>query len=311
MSDSSLDAFYAALAAQAGTTTAALRPADEHLALGHFNIFDVAEVLRHPPPPAVPPLKLDRPTYYKISLIAGSGRVVGAPQELTIQAYSLWFITPQLALHWQPDAPVRTGYICVFTAEFLRAAPAPGTWEQLPLLQPGGQPVLELGPDDYAALSALFAKMKRTIASDFAYKYDLLRACLLEVLYYGQQLQPASLPPPGKSAAGRLAARFADLLERQFPLASPQQQLRLRTARDFAQALAVHPNHLNRVLQRTWGATTTALIAERVAQEARLLLRQTDWSLAELADSLGFASVAHFGTFFKRRTGQAPGAFRG
>lgn len=311
MPDTSLDTFYAALAAQAGTTTDALRPTDEHLALGHFNIFDIAEVMRYPPAPATPPLTVDRRTYYKISLITGSGRAAYDGQELAIQAYSVWFATPQLSFQWWPDAPVRTGYLCVFTAEFLRAAPVPGTWEHLPLLQPGGQRVLELSRDNYAALRALFAKMKRVIASDFAYKYEVLRAHLLEVLYYGQQLQPAPLPVPAQSAAARLATRFADLLARQFPLASPQQQLSLRTARAFAEALAVHPNHLNRVLQRIRGATTTALLAERVAQEAKLLLRQTDWSLAEIADCLGFANVAHFGTFFKRQTGQAPGAFRG
>jgi AraC family transcriptional activator of pobA len=314
MPDTSLDTFYAALAAQAGTTSQALRPADEHLALGHCNIFDVAEVLRHPPVPApasLSPLTFDRRSYYKISLIAGSGRATYDDQEIIIEAHSLWFATPQLSFQWEPDAPVRTGYLCVFTAEFLRVAPGPGTWEQLPLLQPGGQRVLEVSPTDYVALDTLFAKMKQVISSDFAYKYDLLRAYLLEVLYCGQQLQPAPPPAAGHSAAARLTAQFTDLLARQFPLASSQQQLRLRTARDFAQVLAVHPNHLNRVLQRTQQVTTTALIAERVAQEAKLLLRQTDWSLAEITDCLGFANVAHFSTFFKRQTGQTPGAFRG
>jgi AraC family transcriptional activator of pobA len=309
--DTSLDTFYAALATQAGTTAAALRPADEHLALGHFNLFDVADVLRYPTLPTPPPVTADRRTFYKIGLLEGSGRAICDGHELTTQAPSLWFATPQLSFHWQPDAPVQAGYFCIFTAEFLRAAPAPSSWEHLPVLLPGGQRVLELSHADYAALSALFAKMKRVLASAFAYKYDLLRACLLEVLYYGQQLQPLATAAPSHSASAQLAARFADLLERQFPLASPQQQQRLRTARDFAQALAVHPNHLNRVLHRTQGTTTTALIAERVTQEAKLLLRRTDWTLAQIADCLGFANVAHFGTFFKRRTGQAPGAFRG
>ena len=310
MPDISLTTFYAALAAQAGTTPAALRPADEHLALGHFNLFDVADVLRYPLAPAVPSATFDRRSYYKISLLAGSGRAAYDDQQLRIEGYSLWFVPPQLSVHWWPDTLVRAGYLGVFTAEFLRATPGPGTWEQLPLLQPGGQRVLELSRADYDALSALFAKMKQEITSDFAYKYEVLRAHLLEVLYYGQRLQPAPTRVPAHAATQRLAARFADLLERQFPLASPQQQRGLHTPCHFAEALAVHPNHLNWVLQRARGTTTTALIAERVTQEARLLLRQTDWSLAEIADGLGFANVAHFGTFFKRQTGLAPGGFR-
>ena len=310
--DTSLDTFYTALAAQAGTTPAALRPADEQLALGHFNLFDVADVLRYPPAPApAPPVTFDRRSYYKISLIEGRGRAAYDNQELAIEAYSLWFAPPHLSVRWWPATTVRTGYLGVFTAEFLRAAPGPGTWEQLPLLLPGGQRVLALSGDDYAALSVLFAKMKRELASDFAYKYEVLRAGLLEVLYYGQRLQPAPTQVPAPGATQRLATRFADLLERQFPLASAHQQLGLHTACDFAQALAVHPNYLNRVLHRARGTTTTALIAARVTQEAKLLLRQTDWPLAEIADCLRFASAAHFGTFFKRQTGLAPGGFRG
>ena len=94
------------------------------------------------------------------------------------------------------------------------------------------------------------------------------------------------------------------------PWAAPRQQLVLRTARDYADALAVHVNHLNRVLKETTGHTTTALLSRRLAQEAKLLLKQTAWSISEIADSLGFADVAHFCTFFKRHASQTPGDFR-
>ncbi|RYY07487.1 MAG: AraC family transcriptional regulator, partial [Cytophagaceae bacterium] len=75
--------------------------------------------------------------------------------------------------------------------------------------------------------------------------------------------------------------------------------------------LAVHVNHLNRVLKDTTGHTTTALISGRVAQEAKILLKQTSWTISEIADSLGFADAAHFCNFFKRQAGLTPGEFRG
>lgn len=149
------------------------------------------------------------------------------------------------------------------------------------------------------------------MTSGYAYKYDLLRAYLLELIHAGQKLQPLPPPSPAHNASARVAAQFTDLLERQFPLATPQQQLPLRTAKDYAEALAVHVNHLNRVLKETTGHTTTTLISRRVAQEARMLLKQTTWTVSEIADALGFADVAHFCNFFKRQTGLVPGAFRG
>ena len=112
------------------------------------------------------------------------------------------------------------------------------------------------------------------------------------------------------AAAGRLAAQFAELLERQFPLAAPASAPHLRTAKDYASALAVHVVHLNRVLKEATGHTTTTLIGNRLAHEAKLLLKQTTHNVSEVADQLGFTDAAHFCTFFKRHTGLTPGDFR-
>jgi AraC-like DNA-binding protein len=45
-------------------------------------------------------------------------------------------------------------------------------------------------------------------------------------------------------------------------------------------------------------------------QEAKILLKQTDWNISEIAYSLGFEEVAHFSNFFKRQTSLAPLVFR-
>ncbi|MBG8554374.1 helix-turn-helix domain-containing protein [Hymenobacter guriensis] len=44
--------------------------------------------------------------------------------------------------------------------------------------------------------------------------------------------------------------------------------------------------------------------------EAKALLRQADWTLWEIADSLGFLDVAHFSHFFRHYAAVSPGAFR-
>lgn len=103
---------------------------------------------------------------------------------------------------------------------------------------------------------------------------------------------------------------FLELLERQFPIESPQQKLNLRTAKDYADRLAVHVNHLNKVLKENIGKTTTEIISSRITQEAKILLRQTDWHVSEIAYSLGFEEVAHFSNFFKRQTSLSPAQFR-
>ncbi len=84
----------------------------------------------------------------------------------------------------------------------------------------------------------------------------------------------------------------------------------LRSARDVARQLAVHVNYLNRCVRATTGKTTSAHLAERLAGEARALLRHTDWNVAEIGHSLGFDEPTHFNHFFKKQTGLAPSAVR-
>ncbi|AHJ96251.1 helix-turn-helix transcriptional regulator [Hymenobacter swuensis] len=72
----------------------------------------------------------------------------------------------------------------------------------------------------------------------------------------------------------------------------------------------MHVNHLSKVLKKSTGRTTTELISSRIAQEAKALLRQTNWTMTEIADSLVFADVAHFSNFFKRQMALAPGTYR-
>ncbi|WP_343069172.1 helix-turn-helix transcriptional regulator [Hymenobacter citatus] len=199
----------------------------------------------------------------------------------------------------------------MFTSEFLLPAKSGVRLDELPLFRAGGCPVFPLTDEEYAEGLVIFQKMAREITSAYAYKYDLLRTYVLELLHQGQKLQPATALYPAHSAAARVTTLFVELLERQFPIETPQQRLRLRSATDYADQLAVHVNHLNKMLKETTGRTTTDLISARMVQEAKLLLRQTQWSVAEIADSLGFGEVAHFSNFFKRQTACSPAAFRG
>jgi AraC-like DNA-binding protein len=112
------------------------------------------------------------------------------------------------------------------------------------------------------------------------------------------------------NAAARVTALFIELLERQFPVESPRQKLKLRAAKDYADRLAVHVNHLNKALKENTGKTTTELISNRLMQEAKILLKETDWNISEIAYSLGFEEIAHFSNFFKKNASVTPLGFR-
>ncbi|MGI4741002.1 MAG: helix-turn-helix transcriptional regulator [Janthinobacterium lividum] len=295
-----LEAIYHAFTPAVGDA-----PPDMQRELGHFNVFTVstAESSSHQPPK-----HFNRQAFYKISLNHGHGRLEFDGQAQETGPYFLFLATPSLLYRWLPlDA--HTGCFCIFTDEFLQPAKGGVLVAELPIFQPGAHPLIALSEAEYRAVEAILQKMTQEIASTYAYKYDLLRTYLVELIHYVQKLQPAAAPalPP---AATRLTTQFAELLERQFSLDAPATLPRLRTAKDYADALAVHIVHLNRVLKEATGHTTTTLLGNRLAHEAKLLLKQTTQNVSEIADQLGFTDVAHFCTFFKRHTGLTPGDFR-
>ncbi len=308
MKTSSLDEFSASIVTAAKPVSDPLLPSGAVREGGQFNLFNMADLMLTYR--SRPPMTFDRRPFYKISLLRGRSRVEYTDRMVEIEQSSLFFATPREPYRWVPYDLAQTGYFCVFTDEFLLPAKSGIVLDDLPIFQPGSYPVWPITEAQYEAIEAIFVKMAAEITSDYAFKYNLLRTYLLELIHAGQKLQPALATAIPHNASARVTAQFTELLERQFPLETPHQPLRLRTANDYAGQLAVHVNHLNRVLKETTGHTTTALIGSRVAQEARILLKQTNWTVSEIADSLGFANVAHFCSFFKRQTALTPSTFR-
>lgn len=289
--------------------TKALIPEDINKEIGHFNVFKIDELNARlkKKPQAMP---YNRRAYYKISMIRGRNKAEYADKVIEIERNALLFATPRIPYHYVPLDENQDGYFCIFTPEFLIKNKSGVVLDSLPIFQPGGYPIFQVSDEEAEEITAIFKKMYKELPSDYAYKYDLIRNYVLELIHYGQKLQPATALYPTHTASERVSSLFIELLERQFPIESPQQKLALRTAKDYADRLGVHVNHLNKVLKENIGKTTTDIISSRLVQEAKILLKQTDWNISEIAYSLGFEEVAHFSNFFRKQTTLSPVNFR-
>ncbi|MDF0715693.1 helix-turn-helix domain-containing protein [Muricauda sp. 334s03] len=275
--------------------------------IGHFNVFNIAEYRTRLNKGE---MRYDRRAYFKISLINGKNRAEYADKIIHIEDKALLFASPKIPYNYVPQEEEQSGYFCVFTESFLSKDKSGIILEKLPIFQPGGYPILDISDEDYGEVERLFAKMDKELSSDYPFKFDLIRAYVIELLHIGQKLHPVQPQASGKNAAIRITDMFVELLERQFPINAPVQRLMLKTANDFAERLAVHANHLNKVLKETTGSTTTAIIHARIFEEAKILLNNTDWNISEIAFSLGFEEVAHFSNFFKKHAHLSPMKFR-
>jgi AraC-like DNA-binding protein len=252
----------------------------------------------------------DRRAYYKISLIRGKNRVEYADRTIEIEENAILFATPKIPYNYLPLDKEQSGHFCVFTAAFLSKDKIGMDLDKLPIFQTDGYPVFQLTDEETIAIDLIFKKIHQEINSDYVYKYDLIRNYVAELIHFGQKLQPITALYSKHNSAARVSSLFVELLERQFPIESPRQRLELKSAKDFAARLAVHVNHLNKVLKENTGKTTTELISERLLKEAKILLKETDWNISEIAYSLGFEELAHFSNFFKKQMALSPLSFR-
>jgi AraC family transcriptional activator of pobA len=147
--------------------------------------------------------------------------------------------------------------------------------------------------------------------TDYTYKDDLLRYYINLIIHEALKLQPSENFDNHKNALSRVTAVFLELLERQFPIESTDRPLVLKTPKDYATALTVHVNYLNRAVKEVTGKSTTAHISERIISEAKALLQHTSWNIADIAYALDFDYPTYFNNFFKKITGTNPSAFRG
>lgn len=277
--------------------------------IGHFNVFahEAAEAGKSKP------LPYKRRDFYKIMFVLGEIEMSYADKVVAIKKQALFFSNPQIPYKCANLERIEEGEYCIFNSHFFHTSGVQqvGVWSQYSVFQPTGNHVFELTDEQAEQVRIIYKKMNEEINSDYIHKYDVLRNLVFELLHFAMKMQPASSHDKTQiNASQRISTLFLELLERQFPIEENHPKINLRSASDFAAQLNIHVNHLNRAVKETTLKTTTQLIAERVLQEAKILLKYSKWNVAEIAYALDFTEVTHFNNFFKKHTELSPVKFR-
>ena len=253
----------------------------------------------------------NRRDFYKVTLnLACNSKLFYASRAIDIDKPALVFTNPLIPYSWEGDHTNSDGYFCVFTHQFLQGNGRLDNLDQSTLFKPGGDPVYFVNDEQVTFIHSLFERMEKEMNSEYLYRFDVVRNHLNLIMHEAIKMQPAVAYYMPQKASSRIAKLFLGLLDKQFPVESPQYVVPLKKAGDYADKLAVHVNHLNAAVRESTGKSTTEHINNRILAEARQLLTHTDWSVSEIAASLGFDYASYFNNFFKKHTGLTPLALR-
>ena len=96
--------------------------------------------------------------------------------------------------------------------------------------------------------------------------------------------------------------RFLDLLH--------STDVKHRTVEAYANDLCISPKYLTTICKKNSGKTANEWITEHVIEDIRYYLKQTDLSIKQICDKLGFPNPSFFGKYVKDHFGMTPLAFR-
>ena len=264
----------------------------------NFNQFIVAP-LEYSWPVIKLPLPPSRTSNHALILVTG-GQV-----EATIghQAYMLLaqdlVIVPALQIFTIDAIREDTvGFLCFFNQELLLGTASDTDFGFLKLT---GNPLVSLSARQTKFINNIFERLTIDYTENGSTKTDLILPYLVALLNEINRVYVGSTVST-TDAGDRLVQRFMDLLTTQVR--------GNRLVSYYADQLNITPNHLNKVIKARTEKSPSVWVDERIVLEAKVLLFQSNLTVAQIADELGYDDQSNFGKLFRKYTQTSPAAFR-
>ncbi|GAB3775827.1 response regulator transcription factor [Spirosoma horti] len=255
-------------------------------------------------------LSPNRRDFYKIMFMtSGTGLKTMGNHNYYIDERTILFLHPNEIVCWRNATPtVGGGIFCMFKKRYLDQHPS------LKLIIDRykfftEKKILRLSETSATMIHSLLTQMKAEAAAGGELAEEAMQAYVQLILV--ESLKGTDYAPASEITNDyRHVYDFFELLEKETNLANPDNPIRMRTAKEYAEKLNLNPNYLNGLVKKHTGQPVSVLIKNRLLEESKALLVQTNWTLQEISRIIGFADQPNFSQFFKKYVGITPNEFR-
>lgn len=152
--------------------------------------------------------------------------------------------------------------------------------------------------------STLFFKLQQ---QQRRYYKEVIESLLRSILFDYLEIMMQAVPQieEGITTEGQhkvLFHRFLELLT--------TRHVKHQLVDTYAQELCVSPNYLTKICREVTGKTALQWVREYTEADIRYYLLNTDRSIKEICDDLGFPNLSFFGKYCRRAFGMSPTDFR-
>ncbi|AEI52209.1 helix-turn-helix domain-containing protein [Runella slithyformis] len=251
------------------------------------------------------PVESIKTTYYEVIFVTNGYYVVTDNlNELTQTEGQIRFVSPGKISSIQKLSNDIEGYYCLFDQAFIDTySGVANLLNSFTFFDLDALPVISLSDQQAQFFALVFKKMNFDFVENYKITKPIICQYLVAIfkessLYY----EKISLENKKLTSADRIGQGFIRLVNKHY--------LSKRTLAEYATLLNITTKHLTKSVKQATGETPMDFIYKMLILEAKVLLKETALTVAEIAYQLSFDDAAHFGRFFKQHTGNTPVEFR-
>ena len=193
------------------------------------------------------------------------------------------------------------GFYCHFDMEiFNRKCIKHEVFDDFSFLEFTGNPLVTISDTAKVHVTNILSRLELEYSNPTKIDLDIISVNLLALFVEVRQF--AKKEKITENASFRIAQRYKNKLSRYI--------YEKHTVAEYAGMLSVSPNHLNKCVKAATGKSAQELLSEMVLLESKVLLKQTNLTVSEIAWKTGKEDSSDFIRFFKSKTGYTPTEYR-
>lgn len=194
------------------------------------------------------------------------------------------------------------GYYCHFDMELLNVDyKTKDLINEFTFLEFHANPIVMINDEAKGRIILLLERLIQEYNAGENCRFDILRMYLMTVFTELKIFIGSSKPNISNSAF---------LITEQYKKYLSQYIYEKQKTTEYAEMMAISPNHLNKCVKMTLGKSAHDLLNEMLLLEAKVLLKQTNLTVTEIAYKIGKNEISDFARFFKSQTGMKPSEYR-
>ena len=243
-------------------------------------------------------------TFYHLVLFTkGGGTHAIDFKTFDVVPYQIYFMIPGQVHSWSFEGET-DGYVIHFSLPFFQSFLLKNEYlDQFPFFSGSvDDAVIQIEPLLQQKIVGLFEEIIAESENPGRMGLDLVRSLMLQVFILLSRTNTDDKEKQLSPYNHTLLKAFQKLIEKNFAT--------LKLPRDYAELLYITPNHLNAVCNDFLGISAGEVIRNRILLEAKRLLINLNFTIAEIGYQLNFTDNSYFTKFFKKYTGLTPEEFR-